>query len=374
LLPGPGLMNILRGQGVNVATLPPTALAEMSEADLPALRTVVSAGEACTMDLIRRWAPGRRFVNGYGPTEATVATSVAVCNPADTKVTIGRPIANYQIYILDSHRAAVPVGVPGELCIGGVGLARGYHNRPELTAERFIANPFSAEPKARLYKTGDLARYLPDGNIEYLGRLDHQVKIRGFRIELGEIEAELSQCPGVQACVVVAREDAPGMKRLVAYLVARKGEVQAADLRAALRARLPDYMVPAAFVTLDTLPLSPNGKVDRKALPKPDEETTDEQFEPPATPTEIALANIWSEVLGVKRIGLQHNFFDLGGHSLLAVRVASRVSAALQTEMPLRTLINNPTLAGCAGQIDNLLWARGQTAGGGVAAGVEGSL
>jgi acyl carrier protein len=246
---------------------------------------------------------------------------------------------------LDGRGEPVPVGVSGELYIGGAGVARGYLNRPELTAERFIESPFVAGD--RLYRTGDLGRYLPDGNIEFLGRADFQVKIRGYRIELGEIEARLAQYPGVQDAVVLAREDVPGEKRLVGYytLVDEADPIDAALLRQHLSTALPDYMVPAAFVLLDELPLTPNGKLDRRALPVPDDTAYAKQgYEAPIGETEIALAAIWSEVLGIERVGRHDNFFDLGGHSLLAARVVARVRDELGIELPLRTLFATPTV------------------------------
>ncbi len=264
------------------------------------------------------------------------------------------PIANTQIYILDRQLNPMPVGVPGELHIGGAGLARGYHNRPELTAEKFISNPFCADPRERLYKTGDLARYLPDGNIEYLGRLDHQVKLRGFRVELGEIEEVLNQHPGVEASVVVAREDTPGNKRLAAYLVNRNGAIGASELREYLRIKLPDYMVPAAFVTLHQFPLTPNGKVDRKALPKPDSEAVldKDKFVAPSTPTEMALTEIWCEVLGLKHIGIHDGFFELGGHSMLAVQLIGKIKRSLSFDLSIPALFQNQTVYKLAALID----------------------
>ena len=235
--------------------------------------------------------------------------------------------------------------------IGGVGLARGYLNRPDLTAEKFIPDPFSAEPGARLYKTGDLARYLPDGNIEFLGRADHQVKIRGFRIELEEIEAALRQHPAVRQAAVLAREDAPGEKRLVAYVVAK---ATAEELRRSVRDKLPDHMVPAVVVLLDALPLLSNGKIDRRALPAPDRARPelDGAFVSPRTPTEQKLAEIWAQLLGIELVGVHDNFFDLGGHSLLATQAASRMREAFEVEIPLRRLFEVPTVAGLAESIE----------------------
>jgi acyl carrier protein len=292
---------------------------------------------------------GNKLHNLYGPTEAAVDVTFWACERESKRQTIpvGRPIANTQIYILDSYLQPVPVGVPGELHIGGVGVARGYLNRPELTAERFISNPFGDEPGARLYKTGDLARYMPDGNIEYLGRMDHQVKIRGFRIELGEIEAALSQHPAVRDAVVVLRQDEPTEKRLVAYMVFTEHAPTVSELNGFLRQRLPEYMVPASFVFLDALPLTPNGKVDRRNLPAPNQCRPEQEspFVAPRSPVEELLAKIWAELLKVERVGIHDNFFELGGHSLLITQVASRIQQAFQVHLPLRMLFDAPTIA-----------------------------
>ncbi|BAZ08944.1 non-ribosomal peptide synthase [Calothrix sp. NIES-4071] len=267
LMPGPSLIELLRDKAITTITLPPSVLAVLPVEEFPALRTIIVAGEACSSNLVARWAPGRQFFNAYGPTESTVCTTVALCSSGSQKPPIGRPIANTQVYVLDENLQPVPIGVSGELYIGGDGLARGYLNRPDLTAEKFIPNPFSNQPDSRLYKTGDLARYLKDGNIEFLGRVDNQVKIRGFRIELGEIEAVLSQHPAVLETVVVAREDIPDRKYLVAYIVpSNSGAISRRDLRGFLFEKLPDYMIPRVFLMLDALPLTPNGKVDRRAL------------------------------------------------------------------------------------------------------------
>ena len=262
-------------------------------------------------------------------------------------VPIGRPISNIQMYALDADMRPVPVGVAGELHIGGIGLARGYLNRPELTAEKFVSNPFSSDAQARLYKTGDLARYFPDGTIEYLGRIDDQVKIRGFRIELGEIESTLRQHAKVRESVVVAREDTPGNKILVGYVVpVTEAKLDSRELRAFLQDKLPEYMVPAILVELPELPLTPSGKVNRRALPAPDYcAQLDESYAAPRTPVEELLSNIWMEVLKVSRVGINDNFFDLGGHSLLLTQVVSRIRNAFKLEMPLRVLFERPTVA-----------------------------
>jgi hypothetical protein len=255
---------------------------------------------------------------------------------------------------LDACRQPVPIGVSGEIYIGGAGVARGYLDRPELTAERFISSPFVNGD--RLYRTGDLGRYLADGKIEFLGRNDFQVKIRGFRIELGEIEAELVLHPAVNAAVVLVREDEPGDKRLVAYLTMKDGAApKDTELRALLRAKLPEYMVPSAFVVLERFPLTPNGKVDRKALPRPDmQSSVGAEFALPETETQKALAEIWSELLRIPRVGLHDNFFDLGGHSLLATRVTSRASSTFGVRLLVRAMFEHPRLGDLAARIDDL--------------------
>ncbi|MCG6135476.1 MAG: amino acid adenylation domain-containing protein [Nostoc sp. LLA-1] len=374
LMPGMPLIERLKDDGITHVTLPPSALAVLPQEELPTLQAIVVAGEACPLELMRQWSTGRNFFNAYGPTEASVCATVAKCTPGDKKVTIGCPIANKQIYILNSHLQPVPVGVPGELHISGVGLARGYLNRPELTQEKFIPNPFynskfKIEPPARyreqnskLYKTGDLARYLPDGNIEYLGRIDNQVKIRGFRIELGEIEAALSQHPHVQASCVIAREDNRGDKRLVAYIVLQpehtctersRSTPTVKELRSFLKEKLPEYMIPSAIVILESLPLTPNGKIDRRALPEPSSESR-EKYVAPRTPIEEILAVIWQEVLKVELVGRHDNFFELGGHSLLGTQFISRVRSRLKVEIPLRSLFATPTIAELAPSIQQL--------------------
>ncbi|WP_442937947.1 amino acid adenylation domain-containing protein [Nostoc sp.] len=291
--------------------------------------------------------------NMYGPTETTIWSAACLVETVSSFVAISRPIANTQFYILDRHGQLVPIGVQGELHIGGTGLARGYLNRPELTTEKFIPNPFSDKLAARLYKTGDLARYLPNGDIEYLGRIDHQVKVRGFRIELAEIEAHLRQHLKVRETVVVLRSDEADSQRIVAYVVPQKEQtLTITELRDFLELKLPNYMVPAVFVILEALPLTPNGKVDRKALPVPDATQLLSHFTPPSTPIEQMLAGIWAEVLGLEKVGIYHNFFELGGHSLLATRVISLVRQVFQQELPLRRLFEQPIIAGLAKEIE----------------------
>jgi amino acid adenylation domain-containing protein len=362
LLPGQPLIERLEKDGITHVTLPPSALAVLPKEPLPALQTLIVAGEACSLDLVKQWSVGRNFFNAYGPTEASVCASIGQCNKDDLKVTIGKAIANVQIYILDSHLQPVPIGVPGELYIGGIGVARGYLNRPELTAERFIPNPFDrldppltplkkgGEQSSKLYKTGDLARFLNDGNIEYLGRIDNQVKVRGFRIELGEIEAVLSQCPDVQTTAVIVREDTPGDQRLVAYVVlAPNSPATSNELRQFLANQLPAYLVPNTFVILESLPLTPNGKCDRRSLPAPnDQDRKNIQKIAPRNLVELQLTQIWLEVLGINDLSVEENFFELGGHSLLAVRLINCIEQKLGKNLPLTSLFQNGTIASLA--------------------------
>ncbi|MBV9122341.1 MAG: amino acid adenylation domain-containing protein, partial [Planctomycetes bacterium] len=325
---------------------------------LTSLRHVICSGEALPFELQERFFARMPAAlhNLYGPTEAAVDVSFWECVPGDQRglVPIGRPVANTQLYVLDEHQQPLPVGVPGELYLGGVQLARGYLNRPELTGERFISNPLPGTPGPRLYRTGDRARWLADGTVEYLGRLDHQVKLRGFRIELGEIEAVLGQHAGVREAVVLVREDSPGDPRLVAYVVPAGEPVSTVELRAFLKEKLPEYMVPAAFVWLEALPLSGNGKVDRKALPAPEETGSEEEWLAPRSAKEEVVAGIWAEVLGRQRVGVRDNFFELGGHSLLATQVLSRLRQVFGVELPLRGLFENPTVEGVAGSIEQV--------------------
>jgi len=283
--------------------------------------------------------------NMYGPTETTIWSTTAKVVRGEDAVSIGQPIANTQLFILDEELQPVSIGVAGELHIGGDGLARGYLHRPELTAEKFIPDPFSADPEARLYKTGDLVRYSPSGDIEFLGRIDHQIKIRGFRIEMGEIETLLRKHPGVNETVVVAREEATGDKRLVAYLVpSQESAPSAGELRSFLKKRLPEYMLPSAFVMLRDMPLTPNGKVNRRALPPPSGLTAGEELVKPKDATEARLVNIWENVLGMRPIGITQDFFDLGGHSLLAVRLMTRIEESFGTKLALATLLQARTV------------------------------
>jgi acyl carrier protein len=294
--------------------------------------------------------PKCRFVNIYGSSEVTAdATFHVLEGSADRSVSIGRPIANTQVYVLDAHMQPVPPGVAGEIYVGGAGVARGYLKRPSLTAERFIADPFSQASSARMYKTGDVGRWRADGTLEYLSRNDDQVKIRGYRIELGEIEWQLSGCAGVKQAAVVARGES-SEKRLVAYVCGEALDAQ--QLRAQLKDVLPEYMVPSAYVVLDQLPLTPNGKVDRRALPAPDYGALIVQrYEEPQGEVEAQLAQIWQKIIGVPRVGRHDNFFELGGHSLLAVQVVRHISTAFAVELQLIALFEAPTISELANQV-----------------------
>jgi len=306
---------------------------------------------------VLKHGPPAHFLHVYGPTETTTFASwypIGELPETAHTVPIGGPISNTQLYVLDKHGEPVPVGVPGELHIGGPGVARGYLNQPELTDERFVPDTFSEAASTRLYKTGDLVRWLPEGAIEFLGRTDHQVKIRGFRVELGEIEAVLDTHPAVREAVVLCREDRPGEKRLVAYVVpGQQGTFTATPLRQFLQRHLPDYMVPGAFVVMESLPLTANGKLDRKALPAPEGERQVQQtYVPPGSDTERRIADVWREVLQVEKIGVHDDFFELGGHSLLAIRLTSRLRDALSLELPLGSVFEYPTVAGLATYVD----------------------
>lgn len=359
LLSAADLRWLLQERAITVLTMTPSVLRALSADGLPALRTVVSGGEACTGEIPRRWAPGRRFFNAYGPTETTVAASwhrVEEVLDDATSIPIGRPMANTRLYLLDQHGGPVPVGVPGELHVSGVGVARGYLNRPGLTAERFIPDPFSPNPGTRMYRTGDLARYLPDGTVEFLARIDDQVKVRGFRIELGEIEAVLGQHPAVQRAVAVVREDTPGNQRLVSYVVPTDGQNTSAlvsELRSSAKAKLPNYMVPSAIQVLDTLPLTPSNKVDYQALPAPGgtRQELETPFVRPRDALELELARIWEEILEVEPVGVEDDFFALGGHSLLAIRLIGQMERRLGTAVPMVDLFQNPTVAHLASVI-----------------------
>ncbi|MEW5929249.1 MAG: amino acid adenylation domain-containing protein, partial [Gemmatimonadota bacterium] len=369
---------LLARERVTVLNQTPSAFRQLAAADEArgdsaelALRWVVFGGEALEPRTLGGWMERHgeerpRLVNMYGITETTVHVTYRPVGRADVEAgaasPIGVPIPDLGVRVLDRRGSPVPTGVPGELYVGGGGVARGYLGRAELTAERFVPDAFSGEPGARLYRTGDRVRWLAGGELEYLGRMDQQVKIRGFRIEPGEVEAALAGLPQVREAVVVVREDAPGEKRLVAYVVpAEEGGAGVAGLREALGALLPEYMVPGAFVVLESIPLTANGKVDRRALPSP-ERTDEGEYVAPRTPAEEVLAGIWAEALGLERVGVEESFFELGGHSLLATLVVSYVHEAFGVELPMRALFEAPTVAALAGRIEALRGAGGVAA------------
>jgi amino acid adenylation domain-containing protein/non-ribosomal peptide synthase protein (TIGR01720 family) len=338
---------LVRGR-VTHALIPPAALATLPEGEFPDFRTVIVGGDACPADLVARWAPGRRMINSYGPTESTVVTSWSRPLAPGGPPPIGRPIANTRVYVLDAALRPVPTGVAGELYVAGRGLARGYLDRPGLTAQRFVANPFG-RPGERMYRTGDLVRWTATGELEFLGRADDQVKIRGFRVEPGEIEAVLERHPHVGRAVVVARRDS-GHQRLVAYHVPGGDHTPAAtELRAFLARTLPDYLVPSAFVPLDALPLNPNGKLDRRALPAPHQNgLVSVGYVAPRTDTEAALAEIWTDALDVDRVGVEDSFFDLGGDSMRSLLITSRAKAAFDVDLTPREVLTTRTVAALA--------------------------
>ena len=367
---GESMAALINAQGITdlfLTTALFNTLVDTAVKVLEPVRTVLTGGEAHSMAHFRRALqalPQTQLVHVYGPTETTTfATSYSV--PADLpaelqSIPIGRPLANTTTYVLDTELRLVPVGGVGELYIGGDGVARGYLHREALTAERFVADPFSEQPGARLYRTGDLVRWLADGTLEFLGRQDQQVKLRGFRIELGEIEAALTAHPVVRQAVVMLREDAPGDKRLAAYVVlGSEADFVAEDLRAHLRAVLPDYMLPSAFVALTELPLTSNGKVDRRALPVPHWGAgSSREFVAPRTPLEAQLAAIWAEVLHIESVGIHDNFFELGGDSLLISRAVSRIRDAYSIEMPINLVFDQPTIFEISAHVDLLLLDR----------------
>jgi amino acid adenylation domain-containing protein len=355
------LRDWLVAQKITVSFVPTTMAESLLELDWPApiaLRYLLTGA-----DTLHRYPDSNlpfALVNNYGPTECTVVSTSGVVLPraeTDQQPTIGRPIDNVQVHILDEQLNPVPVGVTGELFVGGDGLARGYLNRPDQDAEAFIPNPFSDSRGDRLYRTGDLARYLPDGQIAFMGRSDEQVKIRGYRIEPNEIVMRLNQYSGVQASQVVAREEASGEKRLVAYLVSSESQLTRSALQDYLRSYLPDYMVPVAFVRLEALPLKASGKVDRALLPDPSADNTieDDVYIAPRTAVERRVVSILAELLGTERVGVNDNFFFLGGHSLLGTQLIARARDSFRVELPLRTVFDRPTAAELSAEIERML-------------------
>ncbi|MGE5324221.1 MAG: amino acid adenylation domain-containing protein [Actinomycetota bacterium] len=355
LLSGQDLGRFLLQNAITTMAIPPSLLDLIPAGEYPALQSIVVGGEACSADTAARWSAERRLFNAYAPTEATIYATAMLCSQQQRQAPpIGVPIQNMRVYLLDEHFHPVPKEVAGELYIGGVGVARGYLNRPALTAERFIPDPFSGEPGARLYKTGDLARFLQDGNIQFLGRTDQQVKIRGFRVELGEIEAALSGHPGLREVAVAAREDTPGEKRIVAYFVPHELPAPtSSDLRAHLKTRIPDYMLPSAFIAVESMPLTDTGKIDRASLPAPEHMRPElsQQYVAPKSALETIVAGIFGEVLKIERVGTLDSFFELGGHSLIASQAVSRIRQLLTAELPLKTIFEEPTVSGLAAAI-----------------------
>src|SRR6266540_1003360 len=359
LMPGEDLARVLREDRITMVTLPPTALAALAQEELFDLHTVIAAGEACGAEVVERWAGGRNFFNAYGPTEATVCASMAKCETgSNRKPTIGRPISNMRLYVLDGEMSPAPVGVRGDLYIAGAGLARGYLGRPELTAERFIPDLFGAEGGEKLYRTGDVGKYRPDGSIEFIGRADDQVKVRGYRIELGEVEAVLNEHPSVSQSVVVAIENERGDKRLVGYVVGVSG-VSGIELKRYLRARVPEYMAPESIQVIEEMPVTSNGKIDRKRLPMVEAAGGQggQEYVGARTPIEEILAGIFKEVLKLERVGRQDNFFEIGGHSLLATQVVSRVKSTFGVEVGVRGLFEEPTVEGFGRRVEERMRA-----------------
>ena len=359
------LMRVLREEQITVVTLPPALLAVTRAEELPALETLVVAGEACPWEVAERWSSGRRLLNAYGPTETTVCATMhewagaSVALPRRGTVSIGVPMANMEVYVLDEGQQLVGVGVSGELCIGGLGVGHGYLGQAGLTAEKFIPHPYSAVAGARLYRSGDVVRYRGAGELEFMGRVDDQVKVRGHRVELGEVEAALRQERGVKEAAVVVRGEQAGEKQLVGYVVVSDEEwLGEVELKARLRARLPEYMVPSVVVQLAEMPVNRRGKIDRQALPAPDgaRPQLQPEFIAPRTPFEHMLAEIWSQVLGIEKIGVKDNFFGLGGHSILAAQVMGQVHAAINIELPVYDLFENPTIMDLARHIETLIW------------------
>jgi amino acid adenylation domain-containing protein len=362
LLPGQEMQKIAAAEKLTHLVLPPSALLVMNPADYPTLQTVVSVGEACPPEVVTRWGGAVRLVNGYGPTEGTVCASFAVLEPGEEPVTIGRPFFNTQYYVLDPLLQPLPVGVPGELCVSGVGLAAGYLNRPQLTAQKFVSHPFLAG--SRLYRTGDRARFLPDGRVEFLGRMDNQVQLRGFRVELGEIEAVCRRHPAVQEAVVLLQTTAAGERQLTAYLVVEKGkQLSAEGLRNYLREQLPAYMVPGGVQFLSAFPTNQHGKIDRRALPAiPAAAAAAADFTLPETEIEQEIAAIWTAVLQHTQFGIHDTFFDVGGSSLQAVQVIDRLNQRYQQTFSAALLIQKPTVAALAESVTARLFLAQQTA------------
>ncbi|WP_374015856.1 amino acid adenylation domain-containing protein [Paenibacillus thiaminolyticus] len=337
---------------ITTATLPPSYATYLEPKQMPFMKRLITAGSSSTIPLVEKWIDHVIYVNAYGPTEDSVCSTLWINRgeSIDTNfVSIGRPIHNHHVYITDKAGQLLPIGVPGELCLAGVGLARGYLNRPDLTTEKFVDNPFV--PGAKMYRTGDLARWSPDGNIEYLGRIDHQVKIRGYRIELGEVESALMKVEPVLEATVIAHEGEDGFSQLCAYVVGNDS-LTVEQIRYALLQELPSYMIPTHFIKLEQMPLTPNGKINRKALPAPEKSMqTGTDYVTPRTIVEIELAAIWEEILGLENVGVTNNFFDLGGHSLKVLQLIREISKRMGMNLPYRVVFDAPTIETMAQQI-----------------------
>lgn len=353
------LSQIIQEEQITHVHIPPSILALLDAKQLSSIRYCEVGGEKYSMDLVKTWGPGRSFFNEYGPTEATISSSMQACTPADRNMCIGLPLANVQYYVLNAEQQLCPIGVLGELHIGGIGIARGYLNQAELTHQKFVSNPFAQDPSSRLYKTGDWVRRFPDGNLEYMGRLDHQIKIRGFRVELNEIETQLAQHPHVQGAVVLARKDQKEEHYLVAYVV-YEGSIPLSErpmismLKTHLAERVPVHMIPSAFVVLEEWPLTSSEKIDRDALPLPSEkDEVRQEYIAPISPLEQQLCEIWQGLLPVEKVGMADNFFELGGHSLLAVKTISKINRALKVQLKVADLFDHNTLSEMVALIDS---------------------
>nr|WP_269671021.1 non-ribosomal peptide synthetase [Paenibacillus sp. 481] len=346
---------------ITAGVLPPSYAIYLEPDHIPSFTTLVTAGSAATSDLVRKWKDKVRYFNAYGPTENSIATTMWSVESDPTvadQVSIGRPLPNHRVYIVNASNQLLPIGVAGELCVAGEGVARGYLNRPEMTAEKFVDNPFKAGE--RMYRTGDLVKWLPDGQIEYIGRIDNQVKIRGYRIELGEVEAQLSKVESVLESLVVAIDDEQGQKSLCAYFVAEQ-QLTMGTLRAELTQTLPSYMIPSYFIQLKQMPLTSNGKIDKKALPEPEYNfRTNTEYVAPRTQMEVHMAQIWQDVLGISNVGVKHNFFDLGGNSIKVLELVSKLQKELAVEVPLRTVFEAPTLEELSYELTAFMMDRSQ--------------
>ncbi len=355
-----GLQGYLAGNQISVVTLPPSILRleSLHPEELPALKSIVSAGEACGKDIVEKWGRGRLFINAYGPTETTVCASLAICQP-DQPITLGKALDGMEMWLLDEHLAPVAPGKSGEIYIGGKGLARGYNHLPALTASAFVPHPYSTEPGARLYRTGDIARQMENGEFYFEGREDNLVKIRGHRIELGEVEHALRNYPLIEDAIAVVEDDIHGNFRIIAYIKLKRGDTfQVSKIRSELQDYLPYFMIPWFFVLLDQFPLTPSGKIDRQALPAPNlvRPHLNVEYVEPESDTEQRILEIWQEILGVAEIGMLDNFFDLGGHSLIATQVISRIRAEFNIELPItRLFLVEPNIRNSAEIVDAIL-------------------